>query len=401
MKSASLVSVFASLLVTVFTSACQTTKPEQNTVALVPVNSFARTWTLPLNLDERRDSLRSLHLRDDMLFAYSARNRVTVMSAAEGRPLYALDITPDGVPIKPPVIVKENIAFPSGSSIEIYSKAGKFIDSANTKRSIRSAGTALENTIYLGLDYPAGGRLAAIDLTRKFDRARWELMTRHGISSAPAVYQNLIYFADEGGAVFAVSEDKGAAWPLDSSKFQTDGRIVADVKADDGGVYVASMDSKLYCLEQASGRLRWQYYGTRPLTDSPIITADTVYQVVPGVGVAAINKIEGDINRQATWTAKGAKQFVSQDQDHCYLVGANNQLMAVDRKSGELKFKSQRRDLVEFATNTKDATIYAATRNGTVMAVKPITTPGTMGTIVFAPVELDEVLVLWDSCLAR
>jgi outer membrane protein assembly factor BamB len=369
-------------------------KPESNKTALVPVNSLAKAWTLPLNLPERGDSIRGIYLRDDMVFAVSQRNRVTAMSAADGKPLWAADVKPDEVHIKPPVLIKENVAFPAGSSIEVYSKAGKFIDSADTKRSIRSGGAALENTIYLGLDYPAGGRLAAIDLTRRFDRARWELMIRSGISAAPAVHQNNIYFADESGSVYAVSEEKAPIWPLEHSAFHTDGRIVADVKADEGGVYVASMDSKLYCVDTGSGRLRWQYYASTPLVESPVITADTVYQVVPNVGVAAIPKSSGELNRSPKWIAKGATRFVAQDDKHAYLVGPNNQIMACDRQTGEVRFKSQRQDLVAFAINTKTSMIFASTRDGTVIGIKPVTTPGTVGTIVLAPVSLDQALAL-------
>lgn len=397
MKFASLISVLA-----IASSACVSgctmttaTAPESTKSTLVPVNSFAKVWALPLQLAERKDEIRGLYLREDTLFAYSQRNRVTAMSAADGRALYAADVLPDGVQLKPPILIKDNkVAFPAGSSIEVYSKAGKFVESANTNRSIRSGGAVLENTVYLGLDYPAGGRLAAIDLTRKFDRARWETMTRSGISATPAVYQNLIYFADEGGSVYAVSEDKQPAWALPHSAFQTDGRIVADVKVDDGGVYVASMDTKLYCLESGSGRLRWQYYSSQPLIDSPVVTADTIYQVVPLVGVAAIDKVNGQMNRQAKWTVKGATRFISRDDKYCYLVGPNKQILACDRNTGEVKFKSRRQDLVAFAINTKNAMIYASTRDGNVMAIKPVTGPGTVGTLVLAPVPLDEALAL-------
>lgn len=373
-------------------SGCTMTRTESDKVAMVPVNSLAKSWSLPLNLTSRNDEIRGLYLRDDTVFAHSQRNRVTAMSAADGKPLYAIDVTPDQVPLKPPIIVKDRVAFPAGASIEVYTKAGKFVESAATKRSIRSPGTLLNTTIYIGLDYPTGGRLAAIDLSRRFDRARWETMTRFGISAAPAVYLNLIYFADEGGSVYAISEDKAPAWPLEHSAFQTDGRIVADVKADEGGIYVASMDTKLYCLEPASGRLRWQYYSASPLVESPVVTADTVYQVVPNIGVVAIDKAAGKMNRDAKWTVKGATRFISQDDKNVYLRGPNNQILACDRATGEVKFKSQRSDLVAFAINTKNGMIYASTRDGNVMAIKPITTPGVTGTIVLSPVPLHEAL---------
>ena len=184
---------FVTTAVLLISAGCTTTaRPENDKIVPVPVNAFAKTWGLPLDLSSREDGIRGLFLREGTLFAYSQRNRVTAMSAADGKPLYAVDVTPDQVPLKPPLLVKDGVAFPAGASIEVYSKAGKFMDSASTKRSIRSPGVLLGTTIYIGLDYPAGGRLAAIDLTRRFDRARWETMTRFGISAAPVVFKILL-----------------------------------------------------------------------------------------------------------------------------------------------------------------------------------------------------------------
>jgi outer membrane protein assembly factor BamB len=251
--------------------------------------------------------------------------------------------------------------------------------------------------VYAGLDYPTGGRLAALDLAMRYAASRWEVMSRAGISATPAVYANTIFFADERGAVFAVNEDKAPAWALERSSFETDGSIVADLRADEGGLYVASMDGKLYCLDTGTGRVRWQYYASVPLVDSPAVTPDTVYQTIPGVGVAAIDKTQGKPNRDAKWVAAGATRFLSQDEKFVYLRGSDRRIMACDRATGEIKFRSQRNDFVAFAINTKTSMIYASTREGRVMGVMPVTKPGTVGTLVLAPVVTPQLAVALAS----
>jgi outer membrane protein assembly factor BamB len=358
-------------------------------VGLAPVGSLAKAWSFPLKLDEKGDAIRGVYLRGDTLFVYSQRNLVVAFNAAGGTVNYAIPVTPDSVSLKPPILIRDQHGFPAGSTIEMYTKAGKFVESVDCTHSIRSPGTPHNMRIYLGLDYPMGGRLAAIDLTRKYDRAIWELMTFGGVSAAPAVYQNTIYCGSEDGRVYAISEDRLPVWPLEHSAFETDGPIKADVKADESGVYVASMDTKFYCLELGSGKLKWQYYAAAPLLEAPVVTGNSIYLVVPNNGIVALNKTEGKFNREPRWIAKGAKRFLSEDEKNCYLMSDDNHIVAYDKNTGEVKYRSKRNDLIAFAINTnpKDSTIYGATANGEVFAIKPVNKPGTVGTMVEAPAQ--------------
>src|SRR6202012_5221604 len=105
-----------------------------------------------------------------------------------------------------------------------------------------------------------GGRVVNIDLTgTQYQSAsvKWELATRGGISATPVIQQGLLYVGDDSGNVYAVNADtRAAVWAMEEegrepSVFGTGGPIHADLKADEYGVYVASMDSQLYCLNRA------------------------------------------------------------------------------------------------------------------------------------------------------
>jgi len=372
---------------------CASNQPVDDGAAVAPVGSLTKQWNFDLDLKKKDDSIRGLYLRDDVLFAYTQRNTVIAFGAASGKVIYAERVTPDSAHLKPPIMIKDQLAFLAGSTIEIYTKAGRHVESVDCTHSIRSPGVLQANTIYLGLDYPTGGRLAAIDLTRKYDRARWEMMTFGGISAEPAVYQNTIYCGSEDSRVYAVSIERLPVWPLEKSAFQTDGPIKADVKADETGVYVASMDTKFYCIELGSGKLKWQYYAASPLLEAPILTANTVYLVVPNTGVVALNKTEGKFNREAKWLAKGAKRYLAEDEKNVYLLSSDNHVAAYDKNTGELKYRSKRNDMVAFAINNsaKDSTIYGATEFGDVYAIRPVNKPGTVGTLVYAPLKANEV----------
>src|SRR5581483_683004 len=96
-------------------------------------------------------------------------------------------------------------------------------------------------------------------------------------------------------------------------------------------------------------------------------------------------------NRDARWVAADAVQFLAEDDQYAYLRSSANAVIAVDKKTGQTKFQSQRGDLSKFATNTKDNMIYLATTGGRVMAVKPVLQAGAVGELVLVPVPHDVV----------
>jgi outer membrane protein assembly factor BamB len=156
-------------------------------------------------------------------------------------------------------------------------------------------------------------------------------------------------------------------------------------------VYVASGDGKLYCVHRATGKVRWQYFAGGPLTAAPVVAGENVYQFVPRTGLAALSHTEPDpsgkgppelaYNRRPKWIVPGAVQFLAEDEGHAYLRSTDDHILAVDKKTGEQKFRSNRAFKV-FGTNTKDAVIFAATADGHVLAIRPVLKAGEVGEIV-------------------
>ncbi len=152
--------------------------------------------------------------------------------------------------------------------------------------------------------------------------------------------------------------------------------------------YISCTDSKLYCIDRGTGRLKWQYFATAPLTSGPQITKDLVFQYVPNRGLAAIPKTAGDFNRDAAWVLPEATMYLAEDDKYAYVRLRGNILGAVDKTTGEVKFRSKRSDLDVYGVNTKDGIIYAATKTGQVLAIKPVLKPGTVGELVEVPVGM-------------
>jgi outer membrane protein assembly factor BamB len=373
----------------IFVAGCkEVAPPKAVVVGPVPANSFARSWVQDLEL-KGGDKVWQLHLTGGSLFVYTLKHEAYQLSRDGGSLMTLAAVTTAGTTLAPPVVVGDEVVYPTNTSLEIYGKDGKKERSIDLDFAMSSPAISDGHAMYVGGNFPGSPRFVAIDPSVETGWLKWSFVTQGSVTAAPAMYQNTLFLATEGNRVYAVNDKMEPLWPMEGFSFQTAGRVLADVKADDFGVYVASTDSKLYCLDRATGRIKWQYYAQRPLEDSPIVLGTNVYQAVPGVGLVVLDKATGLYNRQAKWIAHGVVQILSEDGQNVYARLQDNRIAALDKQTGERKFTSQRRDLTLFVTNTADATIFASTADGHVYAITPVLKPGTISEIVLneRPVE--------------
>jgi outer membrane protein assembly factor BamB len=361
---------------------CKTHQTKPQGPETLPAEGFIESWRNPLAL--KNDDLARLYLVGDSVYAYSGKNTVYVLDAKGGdlKHVDPLGGTPGEV--RRPLPLADRVIYPLRSSLAVFTSMGRELGRLDLEHSIRSPVAGSGQFVYCGLDYTQGGRLAKIDLAKQYANIVWEVYTGAGVSAAPVIYQETIYAGTEEGNVIALNNSRDAVWGLPNGMFKTEGPIVADLAADDYGLYVASTDTKLYVLDRGSGKIRWRYFAGSPLTTSPVPMKDLVYQYVKGTGLVAIDKNNGEFDRKPRWVAKNATEFLAEDDQNAYVRGSDNRIIAIDKKTGDQKFRSRRKDLALFAMNTTDSIIYAGTKDGLVLAIKPVLTPGTVGTVVKA-----------------
>lgn len=352
----------------------------------VPVNSFAAAWRAELPAKEA--AIKRLALLGDQVYAFTADNRVYWLNRESGRVLTVQRLADVHDTVFDPVALGDRVIFPSTKQLVVFDRKGKLVNRINTRYNVSSGAVADAGYVFHGVDHANGGRMVARDIRpMPYDTSPdWELMARGQISAAPAAYDRLVFAASRDGSVYAVrAENRAVIWPgLDGAAFKTGGPILADLKADKDGVFVASADSKLYCLDMNSGHVKWTYYAGTALREesTPVPTANSLYLFVPGTGIVSIDKGGRQEIRKPKWIVADAVQFLSQDDRHAYLRTGDNHIIAVDKQTGQTAFRSERNDLTIFATNTKDSTIYAARPDGELLAITPILKPGTVGEIV-------------------
>ena len=359
---------------------------KESSITSLPPQSFKQGWTADLDL--KNDPVVKVVLVQDQVFVYSKKNNVFGLERSSGKLWFTRHVSDTIVPMYDPVILKDRIVFPTDSTLEIYRRDGRFerTYTPSAALSTTAAGQPNGSMLVVGVDARGAGRVIAVETApgkyKPVDE-KWQLMSNSNVqvTAGPAIQGGVVYAAFNDGQVMAVnSETRASIWETSTGQtFRTFGPVNADLRVDDFGVYVPSTDSKLYCLDKTQGKQKWVYYAGAPLRASPEVTATMVYLPVTGKGVVAIDKVNGSPDRGAKWAVRDAVKLVAEDDKYAYFQRTDNAIVAVDKSNGEQRFTSKRTDFVQFATNTKDSRIFAATKDGQVLAITPVLKAGDVG----------------------
>lgn len=358
-------------------------------IALLEAPAFTRQWATNLKLASG-DSVATVYARDEWIFAYTKKGWVYAIRRATGEQIFALQVPGGDYQLHPPILLKEHIVFPTLNTLEVYSLIGSPERTIQVGAAIRADCVGERTNIFVPVDSPeGGGRIKRIDLLIPSGGLAWELQAQKGgIVSAPALQGDAVYMASEVGTVYAVNTKREPIWQLEGYTFDARSPIYAPLKADEAGVYIGTASGKFYCVNRTSGVVKWQYFASAPIEVAPVLTTDTIYIYDANRGWAAVDKVDSaDIkgpqyNRKDRWVRKDIKQVVSQDEKFTYVMDKSSALLALDKKTGETRFKSKRSDFHTFATNSKDGVAYAASAGGRIAAIKAVLTPGTTGEVV-------------------
>lgn len=377
---------------------CGQTAPPAGSDAFVLISqpSFVKVWDVQLPLHSG-DSVKGIYFLDGTVHVLTNENYDHAVKGDSGDLLYNNEIgTPDNLLQGAPTLVTDGIVFPTAHTLEVYTRDGNFVRSIDVKYNITNQAVGNLNDVYVGLDFHTGC-LAQVDVTQAIDPVQWTYLTFGSVDGPVGISDNVIYSGSEDGNVRACLDDKSPFWPLlTNSAFNTQSKITSGIAVDGHSCYCSTLAGQLYCLDKDNGRIRWQYFAGQPLEYGPQVTDTAVYQYVPGLGLTAVDKTKrlelGDQETVAEapfhtprWSLRSAGRVLAEDEQYVYVVLGGPAEMrgvaAVDKQTGKIKFRTHRRDLVFISSEPNGAMMYGATETGLVVAMKPVSEPGSYGEI--------------------
>jgi len=192
--------------------------------------------------------------------------------------------------------------------------------------------------------------------------------------SSPAIANGKVYFGSGDGNVYAVDAKTG----LLQWKFPTKDVVHASPAVAGGTVYVGSWDSALYALDAETGQLRWTFEaGQDPaihnqvgFQSSPAVVDGTVYVGCRDAHVYAIDAATG----RKKWDYPTSKSWVIGTpavRDGTVYVGTSDtaRVMALDAKTGRLKFNFSAKAYVFSSAAIAGKLVYVGNHAGRLFAI--------------------------------
>jgi outer membrane protein assembly factor BamB len=163
--------------------------------------------------------------------------------------------------------------------------------------------------------------------------------------------------------------------------FKTGGPIVASPAIADGVVYIPSMDTYLYAIDQETGKEKWKYKSRMPIASSPAIANGTLYFVSSAGSLGAIDIATGKIKwvlpteYERKFEAKNlhglpsAAQTIPDAWDvftsspavaygKVYFGSGDGNVYAADAQTGVLQWKFATKDVVHASPAIANNTVY-------------------------------------------
>lgn len=287
---------------------------------------------IPLQLRTGAD-IRSLDIVENTLYVVDSTSTAHAINLATGTHRWVLKL--DRMPTRPPVVDSGYVAFVARNHVTVATRSSGTVVLQRALEFTPSSAVALTiDSLYAGA-WGNGTRVRSVSLGDGWNG--WLYRSDAAITSAPLAVgsgaDQFLYFATQGGEVFALSPDPASGSPPDQVVWSTRtlGSNSADLVTDGDTIFVASQDHALYAMNRISGAIEWKWLdGQVPLHQAPTLVGDTLYQPFEGV-IVALDKETG----AERWRYAGAEGYLTRVGQRDYVKLHGSSVAILDSETGE------------------------------------------------------------------
>jgi hypothetical protein len=217
-----------------------------------------------------------------------------------------------------------------------------------------------------GLD----ARLYAFDAETLLEA--WKITLDGPARSTPVVRGGDVLITNDGRSVYSTTRTrKGYRWSA-----LTTGANTADLVADDASVYVASEDQSLYVFDlgdlgAGGGNLRWRALFGSPLREPPVLTPETVFQHVPGMGLVALETGQPyEVDERIRWVVADGRTALTVHERTAFVL-ALNEVLALNLRDGTATHRIPADGFTIGLPSPNNATLYLVAPDGRIFCARP------------------------------
>lgn len=350
-------------------------EPGYNVVELSPDSVFVREKILSQQNPERTVSFA---LQD---------NRTTLNIASSPLPDYS--INEDHAFVKPAFVFTDTLAsvftgpLVLGDSVIIYGNSMGWLRALNMSDSEVIWETQLNGPLFSTPVYHNGliiagdadGNILALEASN--GKTTWKIQTDGPTLATPLIHEDHVLMGSGSNVFMKIDANTGEiVWSFE----EVNGLMQAKAAAYQDLVVFTSWDTHVYCLDQQTGSLLWKWNNGRPVSllspgnVVPVIQNGKVFIVAPDRKMTAIDLKTGEEIWRTGKHQVRESMGVSYNHQLVFAKLMNDSILAVRTKPNE--FESAWVVDAEFGYDHNpsplvqtDNTLFAATKNGEVMAM--------------------------------
>lgn len=282
---------------------------------------FSKLWRVDLRVPSPARLTQAQILGDLLVTVEEPGNIITAIEVGTGKVLWHRQIGKPGAEVFVPRRLDDRLLLNTETTLFILdARTGKPLQS-NALKAVATTPMVLygQTAIFAGAD----GHVFAQDIAT--GRDVWTYRVEANLDLPPAIWDDNLMIVDIRGVHRLLSARDGTPqWTG-----RTFARSAARPIISAWGPFIPSQDTILYALNLADGSDRWQFHGTTPLNQDPVLLDQTLYQPLGRRGLVALEPQSG----QVLWRLDEPAQPMAHSGAHVVLY-SRPRLRLADRQTG-------------------------------------------------------------------
>jgi len=338
---------------------------------------LVRAWWTQAMLNPRSEEVRYLTADEDNVYVQTTNGIVTAINAESGRRLWSALIGREGEESLPLVSNEELALVAVGMHLFAVDKfTGRSMWTLDMPHHPSTSPEVDRDRVYIGM-IEGSVHCYNLDKIRKLHEENrlprwtnlasvWTYAAPLEITSQPISTGPTVTFASRNGSIYSVATASRQLF----FQFETDAQILTPLGHGAGAIFVASEDSRLFCLNEKNGVRRWGFTSGTPIRRQPRVIGGHVYFTPERDGMYCLNTSTGIIvPGEDGWHQPRATEFLGASNDHIYVSDPADNMLMLSRHDGAVEGLLPLRSLPVRFGNERTDRLFLATTTGLITCI--------------------------------